>query len=205
MTSPGALSLAQFSPMQRAGVRAGGERGSHLFQTILRSLSARRPDHRQLSVAPAHCGRRGAQLGLPPSPRLSSRRQSGRRRAAAPLKHTQAFTPLLPTEASVPREEGGTPGMGKANKLRVRREESENSEGEIQVCQNAGRVPGNPTKTSKILLPSPTTSLGGVCLGLRRRWGWSIGEGQSRKGGQREESREGCPGSLGARKGDPED
>ena len=66
MTSPGALSLAQFSPMQRAGVRAGGERGSHLFQTILRSLSARRPDHRQLSVAPAHCGRRGAQLGLPP-------------------------------------------------------------------------------------------------------------------------------------------
>lgn len=95
--------------------------------------------------------------------------------------------------------------MGKANKLRVRREESENSEGEIQVCQNAGRVPGNPTKTSKILLPSPTTSLGGVCLGLRRGWGWSIGEGQSRKGGQREESREGCPGSLGSRKGDPED
>ena len=65
MTSPGALSLAQFSPMQRAGVRAGGERGSHLFQTVLRRLSARRPDHRQLSVAPAHCGRRGAQLGLP--------------------------------------------------------------------------------------------------------------------------------------------
>ena len=69
VTSQGALSLAQFSPTQRVGVGAGGERGSHLFQTVLRSLSARRPDHRQLSVAPAHCGGRGAQLGLPhPTP-----------------------------------------------------------------------------------------------------------------------------------------
>ena len=46
------------------------------------------------------------------------------------------------------------------------------------------------------------------------RWGGSgsptgVGvehrDGQSRKSGQRGESREGCPGSLGARKGDPED
>lgn len=81
----------------------GGEKGSHLLQAVLRCLSAGRPDHRQLSVAPARCGGRGTQPGLPLlSPAGGGQHQGDRPR---PL-NTQAFT-LLPMEASI-REEGAT-------------------------------------------------------------------------------------------------
>lgn len=124
---------------------------------------------------PCSLRRKGRSAGIAPPYALPAGGGQDEGDRPRPLNTHRRSPPLLPTEASVPREEGGTPGRGKANKPTVRRQEPENSEREIQVCQNAGRVPGNPTKTSGILLPSPTTSLGGVGLGVRRGWGWSIG------------------------------